>query len=427
MQDLPRVARSIRDRLTTSRAVVEETLARYDEREPVLHAFAWLDRERALRLADLADAALARGGDPGPLHGVPIGVKDIFDTAGLPTENGSPLFKGRVPTTSAAAVVALEHAGAIVLGKTVTTELAYYQPGPTTNPHDPARTPGGSSMGSAAAVAAGIVPGAIGSQTNGSVIRPAAFCGVVGVKPTHARIPLEGVMRFAPTLDHAGAFATTVEGAALLCAAAAGEPLSRWWRGIPSEPPRFAAVRTKDWDKASDAMKARFQEAIDALAMAGRPIEWPALPAGVDEAVPVLARIMRYEGARNIGRVAMKRPELVSEVARALFEEGGRIGDEQHESDLRERERLIAAFELPASRYDAILTPSAPDEAPTPETTGDPIFCSRWSLLGVPAVTIPVGRGPAGLPLGLQLVGAPDDDARLLGAAAWAQRVVGAA
>ncbi len=424
LSDLVAAARAIRERRTTSRALIEASLARYDEREPVLHAFAWLDRERALRLAAEADAAVARGAALGPLHGVPVGVKDIFDTAGIPTENGSALFAGRVPERSAAAVSALDRAGAIVIGKTVTTELAFFHPGPTTNPHDPTRTPGGSSMGSAASVAAGVVPGAVGSQTNGSVIRPAAFCGVVGAKPTYGRLPLDGVMPFAPTLDHAGTFARAVEGAALLCAAIAGESVGRWWGGVSPDPPRFAAIRTKDWDKASDAMQARFQEAIDELAAAGRPIEWPSLPAGVDEAVPVLARIMRYESARGIGRTARERPEVVSEVARTLFAEGDRITDAQYESDLRERERLIREFTSWASRYDAVLTPPALGEAPTPETTGDPIFCTRWTLLGAPAVTIPVGRGPSGLPLGLQLVGAPNDDKRVFAAAAWAEKVV---
>jgi Asp-tRNA(Asn)/Glu-tRNA(Gln) amidotransferase A subunit family amidase len=424
VDSLPNLARSIRDRRTTSRAVVEEALARYDEREPTLHAFAWLDRDRALSLADDADAATARGDGRGLLHGVPVGVKDIFDTAAIPTENGSPLFRGRVPGRSAETVVALERAGAIVIGKTVTTELAFYHPGPTTNPHDPTRTPGGSSMGSAAAVAAGIVPGAVGSQTNGSVIRPAAFCGVVGAKPTYGRLSLEGVMPFAPTLDHAGTFAGTVEGNALLCAAIASEPLGSWWGGVPPDPPRFAAVRTKDWDKASDVMKERFQEAIDELAAAGHAIEWPALPGGVDDAVPVLARIMRYESARGIGRTARERPELVSDVARTLFAEGDRIDDEQYATDLRERERLVRAFTAWASDYDAVLTPPATGEAPGPETTGDPIFCSRWTLLGAPAMTIPVGRGPSGLPLGLQLVGAPRDDKRLFAAAAWAELIL---
>lgn len=392
----------------------------------MLRAFAWLDRERALRLADAKDAIKTQGAQLGPLHGVPVGVKDIFDTAGIPTENGSKLFKGRVPDRSSAAVLALERAGAIVIGKTVTTELAYYHPGPTTNPHDPTRTPGGSSMGSAAAVAAGIIPGAVGSQTNGSVIRPAAFCGVAGAKPTYGRLSLEGVMPFAPTLDHCGVFASTVESAALLCAAIAGEPLDSWWSGTAPDPPRIAAVRTADWDKASDPMKARFQEALDALASAGRAIEWPALPAALDAAVPIVARLMRYEGARGIGRVAQEHRDLVSKVALDLFDEGERISDDRHQSDIGERRRLIAEFGGWAAPYDAVVTLAATGEAPGPETTGDPIFCSRWTLVGAPAITLPAGRGPSGLPLAIQMVGAPRDDKRLFAAAAWAEKVLAA-
>lgn len=422
--DLAAAARAIRQGLTTGRALVEASLQRYDEREPAVHAFAWLDRGRALGLADAADAAVRAGRPLGLLHGVPIGVKDIFDTAGIPTENGSALFAGRVPARSATVVTSLERAGAIVLGKTVTAELAFYFPGPTTNPHDPTRTPGGSSMGSAAAVAAGMVPAAVGSQTNGSVIRPAAFCGVVGVKPTYGRLPRDGVMPFSPTLDHVGGFARTVESAAWLCAAMAGEPLERWWDGGRSDAPRLAAVRTKDWDKASEPMRARFQQAIDALAAAGRPIEWPSLPDGIDESVTTLATIMRYEGARSLVPHVKEDPERVSRVARTFFAEGERIPDAEYERALRDRDRLVAAFADWAARYDALLTPPAIGEAPGLETTGDPIFCSRWSLIGAPAVTIPAGRGPSGLPLGLQLVGAPGDDKRLLAAAAWAERIV---
>ncbi len=423
-EDLAAAARAVRQGLTTSRALVEACLQRYDEREPTLHAFAWLDRDRALRLADAADAAVEGGGALGLLHGVPIGVKDIFDTAGIPTENGSRLFAGRVPTRNATVVSALERAGAIVIGKTVTAELAFYHPGPTTNPHHPTRTPGGSSMGSAAAVAAGMVPAAVGSQTNGSVIRPAAFCGVVGAKPTYGRLPTDGVMAFAPTLDHVGGFARTAEGVALLIAAMASEPPDRWWSGAATDAPRFAAVRTKDWDKASEAMRARFQQAVDALASAGKPIEWPALPDGLDDAVPVLATIMRYEGARSLAPVVKKDPQLVSATARTFFAEGERIPDAEYARALREREHLIVSFTPWASRYDAILTLPAIGEAPGLETTGDPIFCTRWTLVGAPAVTVPAGRGPSGLPLGLQLVAAPGDDRRLFAAAAWAERVV---
>ena len=425
LDDLPAAARAVRQRLTTSRAVVEAALARYDEREPVVRAFAWLDRERALRLADEADHRAASGAPLGPLHGVPVGVKDIYDTAGIPTENGSRLFRGRVPDRSAAAVTALEEAGAIVIGKTVTTELAFFHPGPTTNPHDPSRTPGGSSMGSAASVAAGMIPGAIGSQTNGSVIRPAAFCGVVGLKPTYGRISLEGVMPFAPTLDHAGTFTRTVLGAALLCAVLAREPAETWWAGPDAAPPRFAAIRTKDWERGSEPARKRFQQAIDALAAAGRAIEWPPLPGDVDEAVPVLRTIMAKESASTIGVAIRRDPAAVSDVAKALVREGEAISDAAYREALRERARLVAAFADWAAPYDAVLTLPATGEAPTPETTGDPIFCSRWTLVGAPAVTLPAGRGPSGLPLGVQLVAGPGDDRRLLGAAAWAEGVLG--
>src|SRR5206468_2965766 len=194
----------------SSTGLVERALRRYAETEPTIHAFAWLDEERAKRLATASDERRRSGAPVGRLEGIPIGVKDIFDTAGLPTENGSALFEGRIPEKSAAVVRAAESAGAIVLGKTITAELAYLTPGPTRNPWDPERTPGGSSMGSAAAVSAGVLPAAIGSQTNGSVIRPAAFCGVVGFKPTVGRISLEGAFEFARTLDHAGVLGRSV-------------------------------------------------------------------------------------------------------------------------------------------------------------------------------------------------------------------------
>jgi Asp-tRNA(Asn)/Glu-tRNA(Gln) amidotransferase A subunit family amidase len=183
-------------------------------------------------------------------------------------------------------------------------------------------------------------------------------------------------------------------------------------------------VRTTDWDKASEPMRARFQQSVDALAAAGRPIEWPPLPDGLDDAAAVLGTIMRYEGARSLLPEVKRDPELVSRVARTFFAEGERIPNVEYERALRERERLIASFSSWAARYDAVLTPPALGEAPGLETTGDPIFCTRWTLVGAPAVTIPIGRGPAGLPLGLQLVGAPGDDKRALAAAAWAEKIL---
>jgi Asp-tRNA(Asn)/Glu-tRNA(Gln) amidotransferase A subunit family amidase len=275
-------------------------------------------------------------------------------------------------------------------------------------------------MGSAAAVAAGVVPLAVGSQTNGSVIRPAAFCGVVGFKPTAGRLSREGVFEFSRTLDQVGGFARSVRDAAALTAAMAGESIERWWSDDATTP-KLAALRTSEWGQAEDAARDRFQADVDRLAAAGGPIEWPSPPIGLDEAPVILRTIMLFEAARAIASDLRGREGLVSETARRALAEGAAITDASYGSALRERDRLIATFVALASRYDAILTPPAVGEAPTPETTGDPRFCSRWSLVGAPAIVIPSGLGPHRLPLGLQLVAAPGDDRRLLAAAAWCE------
>jgi len=417
LEDLAYAARAIAAREIGSRELVDAALDRYRATEPVIHAFAWLDPERARRIAGERDNEAPRG----ILHGVPIAVKDIYDTAGLPTENGSRLFAGRVPDRSADVVTALEAAGAIVIGKTVTAELAYYAPGPTRNPYDRTRTPGGSSQGSAAAVAAGVVPAAIGSQTNGSVIRPAAFCGTVGYKPTGGRLATRGALEFSHTLDQVGGFAGTVESAGWLAAAMAGDAVTEWL-GEPIEAPRLAAVRTSDWGAAEEAMRERFQADVDALAAAGGPIEWPELPTGLDDAVRLILIVMAYEAARTIGPLAAAHPELVSPQAQAIFERGRAIGAAEYDDAVQERRRLIAGFREWIAPYDAILTPPALGEAPDIATTGDPRLCSRWTFLGAPAIVIPTGTGPSGLPLGLQLVGARGADRRLLAAADWAEK-----
>ena len=348
-------------------------------------------------------------------------MKDIFDTAGIPTANGCAFFEGRAPAQDADAVRAAQAAGAFVIGKTVTAELAYQTPGPTRNPWDTSRTPGGSSMGSAAAVAAGVVTAAIGSQTNGSVVRPAAFCGVVGFKPTVGRISTAGAFEFSHTLDHVGVFARSVRSAALLAAILAGDS-----ERVPSPAatPRFAALRTAEWEHAGEDMRQRFQADVDAVAAAGGAVEWPPPPALLEEAAGILRTIMLYEAARAVLPKIAKRPELVSDRAREGLGVGQRTSDHDYQDAMRQRDRLIALFAEWAAPYDAILTPPAPGEAPTPETTGDPRFNTRWSLTGAPAITIPTGLGPAGLPLGLQLVGAPGDDERLLRAAMWAEKVL---
>jgi Asp-tRNA(Asn)/Glu-tRNA(Gln) amidotransferase A subunit family amidase len=420
LEDLGFAAEAIRRRELSSAELIETCLDRYRATEPMLHAFAWLDQDRARTLARERDAQEPRG----LLHGIPVGVKDIFDTAGIPTENGSALFRGRVPERSSDVVRALEAAGAIVVGKTVTAELAFLEPGPTRNPYGLGRTPGGSSMGSAVAVAAGVIPGAIGSQTNGSTIRPGAFSGAVGFKPTGGRLSTAGALDFSKTLDQVGTFAGDVASVARLTAATSGDPLEEWWSGKAEGPPRLAAVRTADWEAADGAMQARFQADVDELASEGGPIEWPALPDGLDEAPALIQTVMAYESARTLGPLAEARPHDVSERARAFFARGREISTEEYERAIRERLRLIAAFNEWAASYDAILTIPATGEAPTPETTGDPRFCSRWTFVGAPAIVIPTGLGPSGLPLGLQLVGARGSDKRLLAAAARAESLL---
>jgi Asp-tRNA(Asn)/Glu-tRNA(Gln) amidotransferase A subunit family amidase len=422
LEDLGYAAEAIRRRELSSAELIENCLDRYEATEPQLHAFAWLDPDRARRLARERDGEEPRG----LLHGVPIGVKDIFDTAGIPTENGSPLFRGRVPERSSLVVQALEAAGAIVVGKTVTAELAFLTPGVTRNPYDLDRTPGGSSMGSAAAVAAAVIPGAIGSQTNGSTIRPGAFSGVVGFKPTGGRLSTTGALEFSKTLDQVGTFAGDVASVARLTAAISGDALDEWWSAPSQRPPRFAAVRTSDWDAADEAMQRRFQADVDELASEGGPIEWPALPDGLDEAPELIRTLMAYESARTLGPLAASRPEDVSARARDFFTWGSQITTDDYERTARERLRLIAAFNEWAAPYDAILTPPAVGEAPTLETTGDPRFCSRWTFVGAPALVIPTGLGTSGLPLGLQLVGARGSDRRLLAAAGWAASLLAA-
>lgn len=385
-----------------------------------MQAFAWFDAERALRTADARDRQEPRG----LLHGVPIGVKDVYDTEGIPTENGSALFAGRVPDRDADVVRALNDSGAIIVGKTITAELAFLHPGRTRNPYDRERTSGGSSMGSAAAVAAGVIPGALGTQTNGSVIRPAAFCGTVGFKPSGGRLPTGGVLEFSKTLDQVGGFAGSVPSVARLAAALAGDDLDEWWTGPADHAPRFAAVRTSDWDAADDAMRMRFQADVDGLASEGGPVEWPVMPEGLDDAPALIQTVMAYESARVLGPLADARPGDVSEKARAYFARGRMIAHEEYDRTIRERLRLIAAFNEWAAPYDAVLTIPAVGEAPTPETTGDPRFCSRWTFVGAPALALPTGLGPSGLPLGLQLVGARGSDRRLLAAAAWAEALL---
>jgi Asp-tRNA(Asn)/Glu-tRNA(Gln) amidotransferase A subunit family amidase len=427
---LAQAAADIREGRIASLELVSDCLRRVDEVDGQVGAWAFLDREHALAQARAADDERKQGKALGPLHGVPIGVKDIFDTADMPTEFGSPLWSGRTPRRDAAAVARLRAAGAVILGKTVTTEYAYYHPGKTKNPHDPERTPGGSSSGSAAAVAALMVPGAIGSQTNGSVIRPAAFCGVVGYKPTHGLIPRSGALLLSRALDHVGVFARTVEDAALLAEvlvacdeedpdtrARARPPLAAVAASEPPLPPRFAFVRTPVWPQAEPATGPAFAELIEALGHSASEVE---LPATFERVIDLHRIVMDVEMAHNLHRDYQRGGDKLSAGLRKLIERGRTHTAVDYQGALAGAAALNQSLDAVFDEYDAILTPAAPGEAPRGlGSTGNPVFCTTWTYLGTPTVTLPLLQGENGMPIGVQLVGRRGNDARLLRTGRW--------
>jgi Asp-tRNA(Asn)/Glu-tRNA(Gln) amidotransferase A subunit family amidase len=427
---LAEAAAGIRDGRLTAVELVADCIKRIDEVDGDIDAWAFLDREHALRQAEAADDHRKQGKPLGPLHGVPIGIKDIFDTGDMPTELGSPLWAGRTPRRDAAVVARLRSAGAVIMGKTVTTEYAYYTPGKTRNPHDPGRTPGGSSSGSAAAVASLMVPGAIGSQTNGSVIRPAAFCGVVGFKPTHGVIPRSGALLLSRTLDHVGVFARTVEDAALLAEILAGfdeedpdtRPVARppfvtVAASEPPLPPRFAFVRSPAWPHADPSTVAAFEELIGVLGEAVSEVE---LGQSFDGAVESHGIVMAVDMAHNLHRDYEKGSDKLSPTLRKIIERGRTLPAIDYTRAVAGVAPRNQALDAVFDEYDAILTPAAPGEAPRGlDSTGNPIFCSIWTYLGTPAVTLPLMQGENGMPLGVQLVARRGNDARLLRTARW--------
>jgi Asp-tRNA(Asn)/Glu-tRNA(Gln) amidotransferase A subunit family amidase len=423
-------ARLIRDGVISSVQLVEACLARVRTVDADVQAWTFLDPDHALAQARAADERRLEGRPIGPLHGVAVGIKDIIDTGDMPTELGSPIYAGRTPSRDAAVVSMLRAAGAVIMGKTVTTEFATYTPAKTRNPHNAAHTPGGSSSGSAAAVAAGMVPLALGSQTNGSVIRPASFCGVYGFKPTHGLIPRSGMLQVSRTLDTVGVFARTLEDVALLTEQLVGfderDPDSRPRARIPFRevaaeeppiPPMVALVKTSRWDRATADTREAFAELGEAL---GDRLEEIELTQSAD-AFEWHRCIMEAEMAASLDREWEKAREQLSEKLRT----GLARAREVRAVDYQLARARAAAFaegltDLFTERYDAIVTPAAPGEAPRGfESTGDASFCTLWSLTGMPAITLPLMRGANGLPIGVQLVGPRYGDARLLRTARW--------
>lgn len=422
----------------TSEALVRACLAHIEKLEPRIEAWAWLDPDAALKNARQADHHRGAG-KSGALLGVPVGIKDIIDVRGVPTRMGSPAFDDYTPDKSARVVRRLEEAGAVILGKTVTAELAYLTPGKTRNPWNPAHTPGGSSSGSAAAVAARCVPAAVGTQTNGSVIRPAAFCGVIGYKPSAGLIGRAGILKFSHTLDQVGVFARDVADAAVLAGALVGhaaddaDTLSDFAL-VPKnldpaplfQPPKLAAVRTPVWHLADAAQQDNFTQSISMLRKAGAAVETVTLPDSFGQAHDTLRTIMQYEGSRALAALQTQQRERLSAAINRLIDDGLRIAEAAYHAALETRTRLQGEINELMHRYDAVLTPPARGEAPaTLDSTGDPAFCTIWTLCGLPALTLPSGLGAHGLPLGMQIVGGYLQDARLLQVAQWCAQPIG--
>ncbi|MEZ5668321.1 MAG: amidase [Alphaproteobacteria bacterium] len=406
-------------------AVAEAFLAVIEAKEPQVQAWAFLDRALVLQQAAARDAQRKAGQPIGPLHGLPVGVKDVIDTADMPTENGTVLDAGRRPRRDSTVAARLRAAGAVIMGKTVSTELAYFSPGKTRNPHDTTRTPGGSSSGSAAAVAAGMVPLAIGTQTMASVIRPAAFCGVVGFKPSHGSIGRSGTLLLSRELDTIGAFAADIDGVALLVDALEGHDpddpdtapraasrLLENARAAPPVEPLFAMVRTPVWDQAEPSTVAAFAELAEVLGERCDAVDpGPAFAEGYAAHRTTMAVGM----ARNLRRYRARDESALSGRMREFLAVGADIPAVDFLAAQDWRQVLNAGLDKVFERYDAIVTPAAAGEAPQGlDATGNPIFGALWTFLGVPAITLPLLTGPSGMPMGVQLIGRRGEDGRLL-------------
>jgi Asp-tRNA(Asn)/Glu-tRNA(Gln) amidotransferase A subunit family amidase len=407
------VARLARRELSAEE-LVRSCLLRIAEREPQVQAWEVLAPD-AVEQARRIDAPR----EPVLLRGLPIGIKDLIDTADLPTTYGSPIYAGHRPKADAACVAALRSAGAVILGKTVTTEFAAYQGGKTRNPRDPARTPGGSSSGSAAAVADRMVPAALGSQTAGSVIRPASFCGVVGYKPTFGTFDLRGVHPLAPSLDTLGFFVRQVADVPWIAAALSGAPRPAPIAELRAAP-RLGLCRTDQWPKAEPSTQRLVEDAAARLERAAAEVREVEAFAGLADTQAV---IMSAEAAVAMRAERERYHAQLSDRFRAFLLEGEHC-PAQRLREARERARN-GARDAPRvfADVDALLTAAAAGEAPAGlESTGDPAFCRAWTLLGSPCISLPVLTGPSGLPVGLQIVGARGDDTRLLAVAAWIER-----
>ena len=406
-------SRLIQSGKLTPRDLLEACLARIAAREPEVRAFAFIDPAQARAAKPL----------PGPLHGIPIGVKDVFDTADMPTEHGSPIWTGWRPKADAAAVSLARGAGAIVIGKTVTAEFAIRTPGPTAHPHTLLHTPGGSSSGSAAGVADWFFPLAYGTQAMGSLIKPAAYCGVVGFKPSFGLINRGGVKLVSETLDTIGVIARSVADCALFASAVSGQNL-----GCPDirpeHAPRIGVCRSPMWSKAQPETRLLLADVAAALSRAGAQITEYELPTDFDAALRTFPHVVNREAAQGLGWELTHARDQISSPLREQLDAGLAVTWEQYSKAVAAFAQVRDRFSATFGDLDILMTPAATGEAPEGlASTGDSSFNSLWTALHVPCVTVPAGKGPQGLPLGIQIVARRGDDRAAL---AWAQWVAAA-
>ena len=430
-------ARAIAAGQLTATELAEACLSRIETLDEQLLAWVYVDRDAVLAAAQAADAAVSAGRPRGPLHGVPIGLKDIYYTAGIPTRAGSEVYKDFVPDYDATALTLLKRAGAIMLGKAVTTEFACLDPSPTFNPWNRAHTPGGSSSGSAVAVAARMCPAALGSQTVGSVLRPAAYNGVVGFKPTFGRVSRYGVVPVSWNLDTVGWLARSVEDAALLLQVLAGpdaadpvssrQPVGDYLSAIAAPaPPRIGLLRRYFYEGADAETRRHLDGVAEQLAQAGAEIQELPLPESIATAYVDQRLIMSVEAAAFHEPMYRRQAEDYQPRLRAMLAQGLEVDGIVYSRALEHRRQFITDMEQAAQQCDILLTPATPAPAPPDRSnTGDPAFQGPWTSCGFPAIALPSGRAESGLPLGIQLAAAPFAEGRLLAAAAWCEATLG--
>ena len=423
------MVQSIKKGEITSEELVKSYIEQIKKKEKDVEAWEFFDEEFVLSQAKKLDS-LHQSGKHGDLHGIPVGIKDIFDTEDMPTTDGTEIHKKNPSLSDCTVVSKLKQAGAIIMGKTVTCELAYYSPGKTKNPHDLSRTPGGSSSGSAAAVASHMVPLAIGSQTNGSVIRPASYCGVIGYKPTKGLISRHLVLQISRALDQIGIFSNSIEDAALISEQIIGHDkqdpdtslnprpkLLAASRQKPPMDPLLAYIKLPFMDKLDEDVMEGFNEVKDELKGQINEIE---LPAGFDGIPDWHKIIMESDMARSFSEEYKKSKNKLSDKIVEAIERGMKYSSVEYNEAFSKIEVANTYFKQFFHDYDAILTPSANGEAPKGlESTGDPIFSTIWTYCGMPSISLPLLQGKNGLPVGVQLVSSLYDDERLFRNASW--------